>query len=142
MGSVLQWVAVVAEFIGLSLIAIELYLPSASEQLKAIFERTKPDFLSRPETRSEKYRIARWVGLYILIWIVVVAVLSISDPSMGLIANVAFTVLTILLLSLIGIGRILVRLGVVLGRGNSVGGVGLVMALIGFSLEVSQLVVA
>ena len=70
------------------------------------------------------------------------AVLSISDPSMGLIANVAFTVLTILLLSLIGIGRILVRLGVVLGRGNSVGGVGLVIALIGVSLEVSQLVVA
>lgn len=62
------------------------------------------------------------------------------DPSLSLVANAAFTVLTVLLLVMIGIGKLFVRLGVVLGKGNSVGGVGLVMALIGFSLEVSQLV--
>jgi hypothetical protein len=53
--------------------------------------------------------------------------------------NVFFTVITIIILFIIGISKTLVRLGVVLGRGNSVGGVGLVLALIGFSIEVIQL---
>ena len=138
MGGVLQWVAVVVEFIGLSLIAIELYFPGPSERLKTIFEGTKPRFLNRPETRRDWYV---WIGFYILIWIVVVAVLSIWDPSMSIVANVAFTIFTTFVFVLIGIGKMFVRLGVVLGRGNAVGGVGLVMALIGFSLEISQLVV-
>ncbi len=138
MGGVLQWVAVVVEFIGLSLIAIELYFPGPSERLKTIFEGTKPRVLNRPETGRDWYV---WIGFYILIWIVVVAVLSIWDPSMSIVANVAFTIFTTFVFVLIGIGKIFVRLGVVLGRGNSVGGVGLVMALIGLSLEISQLVV-
>ena len=139
MGGALQWVAVVVEFIGLSLIAIELYFPGPSERLKTIFERTKPRFLSRPETHRDWYV---WSGSYILIWIVVVGVLAIRDPSMSMVANIAFTIFTLFLFVVIGVGRISVRLGVVPGRGNSVGGVGLVMALMGFSLEVSQLVVA
>ncbi len=139
MGGVLQWVAVVVEFIGLSLIAIELYFPGPSERLKTIFEGSKPRFLSRPETRRDWYV---WIGIYILLWIVVVAVLSIWDPSMSIVANVAFTIFTTFVFVLIGIGKMFVRLGVVLGRGNAVGGVGLVMALIGVLLEISQMVVA
>ena len=138
MGVVLQWPAIVVEFIGLSLIAIELYFPSSSERLKTIFEGTKPRLLSRPETRRDWYVL---ISIYITVWIVTVAALTIWDPSMNIIANIAFTIFTTFVLVLIGIGRIFVRLGVVLGRGNSVGGVGLVMALIGFSLEISQLVV-
>ncbi len=139
MGGALQSVAVVVEFIGLSLIAIELYFPGPSERLKRIFEGTKPRFLNRPATGRDWYV---WIGFYILIWIVVVAVLSIWDPSMSIVANVAFTIFTTFVFVLIGIGKMFVRLGVVLGRGNSVGGVGLVLALIGFSIEVSQLFVA
>ncbi len=138
MGGGLQWTAVVVEFIGLSLIAIELYFPSSSERLKTIFEGTRPRLLSRPETRRDWYLL---ISLYIAVWIVTVAALSIWDPSMSVIRNIAFTVFTILLLVLIGISKMFVQLGVVLGRDNSVGGVGLVMALIGFSLEISQLVV-
>ena len=58
---------------------------------------------------------------------------------MFLVSNVFFSAITALLLLILGISKALVRVGVVLGRGNSVGGVGLVLALIGFSIELLQL---
>ncbi|MFT6267606.1 MAG: hypothetical protein ACJAVV_000404 [Alphaproteobacteria bacterium] len=82
--------------------------------------------------KSLKIRIAS----YILIWVVAVLGLSIWDQAMSLFANILFTVLVFLI---VGINKILVRLGVVLGSGNSVGGVGLVLALIGFLIEIVQL---
>ena len=141
MGDILKWVAVVVEFIGLSLIAIELYLPGSSEKLTQIFDGTINNTSVEPEPRRDWYWIFGWSGLYVMAWIVVGVAVSIWDPSMSVVANVAFTVATVFLFVLIGIIRLLLRLGVVLGRGNSVGGVGLVMALIGFSIEVSQLIV-
>lgn len=80
-----------------------------------------------------------WIVSYILIWVIAVVCLSIIDESMFLISNMIFSVITALFLLILGISQALVRLGVVLGRGNSVGGVGLVLALIGFSIEVVQL---
>jgi hypothetical protein len=130
MGSFMQWAAIIVEFVGLLLIAIKLYFPKSSERLKVLFEESRPRFMNRP---------MMWIGLYILIWIVAAAVLSIWDPSKNIIVNMTFTVFTVFVLMLFGISRISVRLGVVLGRGNSVAGVGLVLALIGFSLEVSQM---
>ncbi len=129
----LQWMAVVVEVGGLLLIAIELYFQNLSERLKALFEETQPDFQRRPGT---------WIGTYVLIWIFTTAVLSIFDMSMSVVANIAFSIVTTLILVLMGISKLFVRLGVVLGRGNSVGGVGLVMALIGVSIELVQLFVA
>ncbi len=131
MGSVLQWVAIVVEFLGLLLVAIELYFPVLSERLKSLFEEPPPGRLRRPKT---------WIAAYILIWIVAATVLSIWQPSVGIIANVTFTVFTTFLLVLFGISRLFVKLGVALGRGNTVGGVGLVMALIGSSIEISQFI--
>ena len=129
----LQWMAVVVEVGGLLLIAIELYFQSLSERLKALFDETQPDFQRRPGI---------WIGAYVSIWIFTTAVLSIFDMSMSVVANIAFSIVTTLILVLMGISKLLVRLGVALGRGNSVGGVGLVMALMGVSIELVQLFLA
>ncbi len=127
----IQWGAIVIELVGLVLISVELYFPKLSESLEDTFEETKPKFMKNPKV---------WIGGYILIWIAAVFGLSVWDPSMILISNIFFSVVTTLVLFIIGVSKVLVRLGVVLGRGNSVGGVGLVLALIGFSLEVVQLI--
>lgn len=129
--NLIQWTAIIIELVGLVLIAVELYFPRLSESLKATFEETKPKFMKRPKL---------WIGSYILIWVATVVGLSVWDQSMIFISNVFFSVITTLVLLIIGISKALVRLGVVLGRGNSVGGVGLVLALIGFSIEVVQLI--
>jgi hypothetical protein len=126
----MQWLAILVELIGLLLVAIELYFPKTAENLKVFFEETKPKF---------KKNTTAWVGSYIFIWIMSTVVMSLLDPSMNLKTNTFFSAITILVLIILGISKTLVRLGVVLGRGNSVGGVGLVLALIGFSIEVSQL---
>ena len=126
----MQWGAILVELIGLLLVAIELYFPKISESLKAFFEETKPKIIKNSLI---------WIGSYIFIWVITTIGLSIWDQSMNLMANVFFTIITIIILLIIGISKTLVRLGVVLGRGNSVGGVGLVLALIGFSIEVIQL---
>lgn len=128
---VIQWCAIIIELIGLALIAVELYFPKLSESLKATFEETKPKFMKNPKA---------WIGSYILLWVFAVFGLSIWDQSMIFISNLVFSVITTVALLIFGISKALVRLGVVLGRGNSVGGVGLVLALIGFSIEVVQLV--
>jgi hypothetical protein len=128
--NILPWGAIILELIGLWLVAIELYFPKTSESLKAFFEQTKPKIIKSPKT---------WIGSYIAIWVVMAVGLSILDQSMNLIINVLFSVVTSVVLLILGISTILMRLGVVLGRGNSVGGVGLVLALIGFSINIIQL---
>lgn len=125
----LQWGAIIIELIGLLLVAIELYFPKTSESLKALFEQTKPKLI-----RDSK----AWVGSYIAIWVIATVAFSILDPSMNLITNVFFTAITFVVLLILAISKILVRLGVALGKGNSVGGVGLVLALIGFSINIIQ----
>ena len=127
--NLIQWSAIIIELIGLMLIAVELYFPRTSEFLKATFEETKPKFL------KNKYA---WVGGFIFIWIAAVIGLSFWDPSMLLFANLFFSAITALVLLVASLSKVLVRLGVVIGRGNSVGGVGLVLALIGFSMELLQ----
>lgn len=137
----LQWVAIIVEFLGLSLIAIELYLPTLSRRMKAMLDGSGTE--DDPLASAYRLRsILRWVGAYILIWIVIVAVLTIQDAAYSVIANVALTIVTVLILASIWISGLLVRLGVALGRGNSVGGIGLVLAVIGFSIEISQLIFA
>nr|WP_136249656.1 hypothetical protein [Ningiella ruwaisensis] len=113
------------------MITVELYFPKTSEFLKDTFEETKPKFM-RNKTA--------WIGSFIFFWIAAVLSLSAWDPSMLFFANVFFSAITALVLLILSISKVLVRLGVVLGRGNSVGGVGLVLALIGFSIELMQLV--
>lgn len=139
-GSVIYWVSFTIQIIGLLLVTIELYLPAQAENLKAFFERVQFRFVRRPGTRKDWSRIA--IGSYIFIWVICVAIVSIWDPSMSIIANVAFTVFTVFLSVVIYISKMFVRLGIVLGRGNAIGGVGLVLALIGFTIEISKMVIA
>lgn len=127
----IQWSAIIIELIGLALISVELYFPKTSEFLKVTFEETKPKLIKN---------IKAWIGGFILVWIAAVVSLSAWDHSMLLVANVFFSAITAIVLIVFSISKALVRLGVVLGRGNSVGGVGLVFALIGFSMELVQLV--
>jgi len=61
---------------------------------------------------------------------------------MSIVANVIFTIFTVLVILMLGISKMFIRLGVFLGRGNSVGGVGLVLAIIGLSLEIIQIVLS
>ena len=59
---------------------------------------------------------------------------------MSIVANAAFTLFTVFLGVVIFVSKVFVRLGIVLGRGNVIGGVGLVLALIGFTIEISKMV--
>jgi hypothetical protein len=108
----LPWGAIFFELIGLFLVTIELYFPKASGSLKAFFEETKPKIIRNS---------VLWVGSYIFIWVITTIALSIWGQSMNLKANVFFTLITVLVLLVFGVSKTLVRLGVVLGRGNSVG---------------------
>ncbi|WP_395344388.1 hypothetical protein PN836_006375 [Ningiella sp. W23] len=129
--TILQWTTIVIEFIGLLLITLELYFKPLSQELRAIFDNTKPKVIAKP---------IRWIGGYIILWVLAVLVLSMWEQSMGFTANIIFSVFITLVLLLIAISKSLIRLGVMIGKGNSVGGVGLVLALIGLSLEIGQMI--
>ena len=139
-GSVINWVSFTIQIIGLLLIAIELYLPALSERVKVFFESVQFRFVNRPATRRDWTWIA--TSAYILIWVITVGVVSIWEPSMSMVSNIAFTLFTVFLGSVIYISKIFVRLGIELGRGNAIGGVGLVLALIGFTIEGSKMVIS
>lgn len=138
--SVINWVGLTIQVIGLFLVTIELYLPALAERLKVFFETTQFRFVGRPVTRQDWHRLA--IGFYIAIWVLSVAIVSIMEPSMSFVANVAFTAFTVFLGLVIFISRAFVRLGIVLGRGNAIGGIGLVLSLIGFTIEISKMVIA
>lgn len=139
-GNVIQWVGFTIQVVGLLLVAIELYLPNLSERVKAFLERVQFRFIQRQGTRQDW----NWIttASYIFIWVISVTIVSIWQPSMSFVANMAFTIFTVFLGLAIFISKIFVRLGIVLGRGNAIGGVGLVLALIGFTIEVSKIVIA
>ena len=125
----LQWIAILIAFIGLLLIAVELYFPTTSNRLKSLFEQTKPKIYKHS---------GLWIASYIAIWSTSVILFSLWDQSLNLVVNILFSAITIVTLLVIGISKTLIRFGVVLGKGNSVGGVGLVLALISFSIEIIQ----
>ena len=139
-GSVIHWVGFTIQVIGLLLITIELYFPMLSERVKAFFERIQFRLVKRPVTRQDWNWMA--AACYIAIWIISVAIVSIWEPAMSIVANIAFTMFTVLIGVIIYISKIFVRLGIVLGRGNAIGGVGLVLALIGITIEISKMVMA
>ncbi len=138
--SVINWVSITIQVIGLLLVTIELYLPILAERLKVFFETIQFRFVGRPATRQDWHWVA--IGFYIAIWVISVAIVSVMEPSMSIVANVAFTIFTMFLGIVAFISKVFVRLGIVLGRGNAIGGVGLVLALIGFTIEISKMVIA
>lgn len=137
--SVINLIGFTIQVFGLLLVTIELYLPKLAERLKVFFETIQFSFVGRPVSRQGWHWVA--IGFYIVIWVLSVAVVSIMEPSMSIVANVAFTVFTIFLGIVIFISKVFVRLGIVLGRGNAIGGVGLVLALVGFTIEISKIII-
>ena len=81
----------------------------------------------------------KWISSYVVLWVASVGIFYAWDESTILFTNTFFSVITTVTLIVLAVSRVLVRLGVVLGKGNSVGGVGLVLELIGFSIEVWQI---
>ena len=136
--SVINWVGFTIQVIGLLLITIELYLPPLAERLKTFLESIQFRLAGKPATKQ----YWNWLAIvaYIVIWVISVAVVSIMDPPMSIVANAAFTLFTVFLGVVIFVSKVFVRLGIVLGRGNVIGGVGLVLALIGFTIEISKMV--
>lgn len=137
--SVINWVSLTIQVIGLLLVTIELYLPILAERLKVFFETIQFRFVGRPVTRQDWHWIA--IGFYIAIWVICVAIVTILEPAMSIVANMAFTVFTVFLGLVAFISKVFVRLGIALGRGNAIGGVGLVLALIGFTIEISKMLI-
>lgn len=137
--SVINWVSLSIQVFGMLLVTVELYLPKLAERLKVFFETIQFRFVGRPATKRDWHWVA--IGFYIAVWVIAVTIVSIMEPSMSIVANVAFTVFTIFLGVVAFISKVFVRLGIVLGRGNAIGGVGLVLALIGFTIEISKMVI-
>ena len=138
--SVINWVGFTIQVIGLLLITIELYLPPLAERLKTFLESIQFRLVGTTATKQYWNWVA--IGAYIATWVISVAIVSILDPAMSIVANVAFTIFTVFLGCVIFISKVFVRLGIELGRGNVIGGVGLVLALIGFTIEISKMVIA
>lgn len=138
--SVINWVGLTIQVFGLLLVTVELYLPTLAERLKVFFETIQFRFAGRPATRQDWHWIG--IGFYITTWVISVAIVSIMEPSMSIVANVAFTIFTIFLGVVTFISKVFVRLGIALGRGNAIGGVGLVLALIAFTIEISKMAIA
>lgn len=140
MDNFLQWFAISVEFVGLVLITIELYFNALSGRLKGFLQSSYTVSSDSDSTNQRKKRRAVvFIAGYIAVWVLSTILLSLWDSSMSWVANLFFTIFTIVLFLLIGVSQLMVKLGVVLGRGNSVGGVGLVLALIGLSVEIYQL---
>ena len=140
MDNFLQWFAISVEFVGLVLITIELYFNALSGRLKDFLQSSYTVSSDSDSTnQKKKSRAVVFIAGYIAVWVLSTILLSLWDSSMSWVANLFFTIFTIVLFLLIGVSQLMVKLGVVLGRGNSVGGVGLVLALIGLSVEIYQL---
>ena len=104
----IRWGAIIIELVGLVLISVELYFPKLSESLKATFEETKTKLMKNPKA---------WLEGYILIWIAAVSGLSVWDPSMILISNVFFSVITTIVLLILGVSKLLMTS---IAQGNSI----------------------
>ena len=80
------------------------------------------------------------ISVYVAVWLIGAIAVSIWDPALNLHFNIGMTVFSILFWTLVLMIEKLFRLGIILGRGNTIGGIGLVLALIGFAFEVTQVV--
>ena len=138
MDDVIQWLAIVIEFAGLTLIALELYSPLSSNRLAEALEGMESDPGLPHTTSGASRRVVVVISVFVTVWIIGAIAVSIRDPALNLYFNVGMTIVSTVFLVLVLTIEKLLRLGVMLGRGNTIGGIGLVLALIGFTFEVTQ----
>ncbi|MFK8052781.1 MAG: hypothetical protein AB8F65_07380 [Woeseiaceae bacterium] len=139
MSGVMQWLAIVIEFAGLSLIALELYSPLSSNRLAEALEGIESDSNLPHRSNDASRRIVLVISVCVAAWVIGAIAVSIRNPALNLYFNIGMTVLSVVVGILVLAIEKLLRLGILLGRGNTLGGVGLVLALIGFTFEVTQL---
>ncbi len=139
MSEVIQWVAIVIEFVGLTLIALELYSPLSSNRLAEALEGVDSDSIPPNGTEEGSRSVAVVISVYVGVWVIGAIAVSIWDPALNLSFNIGMTIFSVIFWAFVLMIEKLLRLGIVLGRGNTVGGIGLVLALIGFAFEVTQL---
>ena len=139
MSEVIQWVAIVIEFVGLTLIALELYSPLSSNRLAEALEGVDSDSIPPNGTEEGSRSVAVVITVYVGVWVIGAIAVSIWDPALNLSFNIGMTIFSVIFWAFVLMIEKLLRLGIVLGRGNTVGGIGLVLALIGFAFEVTQL---
>ncbi len=140
MSDLLQWVGLATQFVGLFLIAVELYVPRAASRVNEILIDGRPESVDSTGARGARIWVVTWIVGYVAVWVLTTLIVTQHDPSLNIAVNIAFTVFSVLLFVLFATMKKLVKLGVWLGRGNSIGGIGLVLALIGLSLEVAPLI--
>ena len=138
MSDVFQWLAIVIEFAGLTLVALELYSPLSSSRLAEALEGVESSSNPADGATDTSRRLMVIITVFVAVWIIGAIAVSIWDPALNLHFNIAMTIFSVVFFALVLAIKKLLRLGVILGRGNTVGGVGLVLALIGFVFEVTQ----
>ena len=138
MSDVIQWLAIVIEFTGLTLIALELYSPLSSNRLAQALEGIESDSNLPHRTSGATRRVVVVISVYVAVWLIGAIAVSIWDPALNLYFNIGMTIFSVVVCALLLTIEKLLRLGIILGRGNTVGGIGLVLALIGFTFEVTQ----
>lgn len=111
-----------------------------ASRLVGALEAADSDGVVRRETKGDRRSVGAVVTLYVFVWVSGALAVSIWDPALNLAFNLGMTIFSVIFWVFVALIGKLVRLGVFLGRGNSVGGIGLVLAVIGFALEVTQLV--
>ena len=127
---IVQYVAIVIELIGLSLIAIELYWPRAVAQIDGALSGVPES----DDRRSMIFVVGVVVG-----WVLISGFVTLMKPELSLVVHGLLMAATVLGLSIYWLIQRLISLGIFIGRGSATGGVGLLLALTGVALEMGQL---
>ena len=136
MKGLLQWLGIAIQLAGLALIIVELYAPRSSSRISESVEGVACDWSAEKGKKSPWRSVFGITGVYVVAWVVGSLGVSIWDPMLNLSFNIVMTIFsTIFWLIVLIIDRLL-KLSVFVGRGNTIGGIGLVLAVIGLTLEI------
>lgn len=135
----LQWLGIAIQLAGLALIVVELYAPRSSSRISETVESVTREKSARKK-KAKNWRSAGGItAVYVTAWVVGSLGVSIWNSSLSLTFNVGMTIFSTLFWLVVLIIDRLLKLSVFVGRGNTIGGVGLVLAVIGLALEIASL---
>ena len=135
----LQLLGIAIQLAGLALIVVELYAPRSSSRISETVESVTREKSAR-KGKVKNWRSASGItAVYVAAWVVGALGVSIWDPTLSLAFNVVMTIFSTLFWLVVLIIDRLLKLSVFVGRGNTIGGVGLVLAIIGLALEIASL---
>ncbi len=139
MKELLQWLGIAIQLAGLALIVVELYAPRSSSRISEALEGVTCDRSVRKGKMRHWRSVFGITGVYIAAWVFGSLGVSIWDPALNLEFNVVMTIFSTIFWLIVLIVDRLLKLSVFVGHGNTIGGVGLVLAIIGLALEIASL---